>query len=183
MTVKRKKQTLYTFDPREVLHTHRNLFLYGEINDKSASFIKQNLLAFDIVSPKQPITIWISSPGGSCDAGLSIIEVMTHISAPIRTIINGSVMSMASIISIVGDERFAFSTSTWGQHPTSALTGDYLKFIKDRTDYLVKFDKILTDIMKQHTKLTNADYKKIESGELWLIGNEMLSRGVVDKLL
>ena len=179
---KRKKDTLYEFDPRHILHLHRQLFLYGTITDASANYIKQNLIAFDIVS-NQPITLWLSSPGGSCSAGLSIIEVIQRISSPVVTIISGEVCSMASLISVVGSVRWAFTTGTWMQHPLSSGQADYLNYIKDRTSYLTKFDKILLQILKDRTKLTPADYKKIESGELWLSGEELITKGIVDKLI
>jgi ATP-dependent Clp protease protease subunit len=179
---KRKKDILYSFNPKEVLNTHRQLFLYGEITDQIANSIKQQLIACDIVS-KQPISLWISSPGGSCSAGLSIIEILKKIQSPTITIISGEVCSMAALISVVGTKRLAFSTSTWMQHPMSSGQVDYLKFIKDRTAYLVHFNDILTQILKVHTKLSSSDYKKIETGELWLTGNQLLEKGIVDKLL
>ena len=103
-TKKRKKDTLYEFDPKHILHLHRQLFLYGTITDASANYIKQNLIAFDIVS-NQPTTLWLSSPGGSCSAGLSIIEVMRSIKSPVITIISAEVCSMASLISVAGSVR------------------------------------------------------------------------------
>jgi ATP-dependent Clp protease protease subunit len=181
---KRKKDILYEFDPRHVLHLHRQLFLYGAINDQTANYIKQNLIAFDIVNKKQPITLWLSSPGGSVPAGLSIIEIMKNISAPIITIISGEVASMAAMISICGDQRIAFAeTGGWMQHPLSSGQADYLPFITDRTAYLLKYNEITTKIMKDNTKLTDKDYQKIEHGELWLLKEELLEKGIVDKLL
>ena len=180
---KKKSQTLYSFDAKEVLHTHRQLFLYGPVTDAQANYIKQNLIAFDIVSD-QPITLWLSSPGGSCSAGLSIIEVIQRIKSPVITIISGEVCSMASLISVVGKMRWAFkNTSTWMQHPMNSAQADYLTYIKDRTAYLVRYNEILTSILKENTKLTPADYKKIEVGELWLTGDQLLEKGVVDKLI
>lgn len=180
---KRKKDTLYSFDPRDVLHVHRQLFLYSVINDSVANGIKQNLIAFDIVNNQQPITLWLSSPGGSCSAGLSIIEVMNKISSPIITIVSGETCSMASLISVCGDVRWTFSTSSWMQHSMASGQSDYLNYIRDRTAYLERFDKVLTDIMKENTKLTPDDYKKIETGELWLLGPEMVTKGVADKII
>jgi len=181
-TKKRKKQILYSFDTKQILHTQRQLFLYGPINDQTANFIKQNLIAYDIVSD-QPITLWLSSPGGSCSAGLSIIEIMQKISSPVITIISGEVCSMASVISVAGSIKWAFKSGTWMQHPLSSGQVDYLPYIKDRTAYLVRYNKILTQILKDHTKLTPSDYKKIETGELWLQGEQLLEKGIVDKLL
>ena len=179
---KRKKDTLYEFDPKHILHLHRQLFLYGTITDASANYIKQNLIAFDIVS-NQPTTLWLSSPGGSCSAGLSIIEVMRSIKSPVITIISAEVCSMASLISVAGSVRWAFKSGVWMQHPMSAMVADDLEKIKDRTAFLVTYNKILTKVMKDYTKLTPADYKKIEVGELWLTGDQLLEKGVVDKLI
>jgi ATP-dependent Clp protease protease subunit len=105
----KKKGILYEFDPKHVLHLHRQLFLYGTITDSLANFIKQNLIAFDIVS-NQPISLWITSPGGSCSAGLSIIEVMQQIKSPVITIISAEVCSMASLISVAGSVKWAFKS-------------------------------------------------------------------------
>jgi ATP-dependent Clp protease protease subunit len=183
MPSKRKKVTLHSFNPKEILHLHRQLFLYGCITDQVANYIKQNLIAFDIIS-NNPITLWITSPGGSCSAGLSIIEIMTHIKSPVITIISGEVCSMASMISVVGDVRWAMTgTGVWMQHPMSSGQADYLSFIVDRTAYLVFYNDILKKILKDNTKLTEKDYTKIEHGELWLTGEKLIEKGIVDKLL
>lgn len=180
---KKKSQTLYSFDAKEVLHTHRQLFLYGAINDVNANYVKQNLIAFDIVAI-QPITLWLTSPGGSCSAGLSIIEVMNQIASPIITVISGEVCSMAASISVCGDMRWAFKdTGVWMQHSMSSGQSDYLNYLKDRTAFLVMYNEILTKVMKANTKLSPDDYKKIETGELWLTGDELLEKGIVDKLI
>ena len=179
---KRKKDTLYQFDPKEVLHLHRQLFLFGAVSDASANYIKQNLIAFDIVS-NQPITLWLSSPGGSCSAGLSIIEVIKNIKSPVITIISSEVCSMAAAISVVGDVRWIFQSGIWMQHPMASGQSDYFPFIKDRTAFLVMYNEILNKIMKDHTKLSDDDYKKIEHGELWLTADQALEKGVVDKII
>jgi ATP-dependent Clp protease protease subunit len=179
---KRKKDTLYSFDPKEVLHLHRQLFLYGSVSENSANYIKQNLIAFDIVS-NQPITLWISSPGGSCSAGLSIIEVMQQIQSPIITIISSEVCSMAAIISVCGDVRWIFPSGVWMNHPMSAMVADDLPKIVDRTAFLVTYNNILQKIMRDNTKLTEDDYKKIEHGELWLTAEEALKKGIVDRII
>jgi len=178
-----RKTKVINFDVRQVLHYNRQLFLYGAINSTVANMIKQHLIAYDIVS-QEPISLWISSPGGSCSAGLSIIEVMKKIESPVITIISGEVCSMASMISVCGDVRWAFKeTCGWMQHPLSAGQEDYLPYIKDRTAYLIKYNEILTKIMKDHTKLSDSDYKKMEAGELWLMGEELIEKGIVDKLI
>lgn len=180
---KRKKDELWTFESKYVLNTHRQLFLYGEINDQVANKIKQDLIAHDIVS-NLPISLWITSPGGSCSAGLSIIEVIKKIESPVITIISGEVCSMAALISVSGNVKWAFKdTGCWMQHSLSSGQCDYLNYLKDRTAYLVKYNEILDKILRDNTKLNEEDYKKINTGELWLTGNELLEKGIVDKLI
>jgi ATP-dependent Clp protease protease subunit len=182
MPTKRKKVTLHSFDPKEILHLHRQLFLYGPVTDSSANYIKQNLISFDIVS-NNPITLWLSSPGGSCSAGLSIIEVIKNIKSPVITIISSEVCSMAAMISVVGDVRWIFQSGIWMQHSMASGQSDYLNYLKDRTAFLVMYNEILNKIMKDHTKLSDDDYKKIEHGELWLTADKALEKGIVDKII
>jgi ATP-dependent Clp protease protease subunit len=179
---KKKKDELWAFDTNYVLNTHRQVFLYGEITDNVAATIKKQLIAHDIVSGL-PISLWITSPGGSCSAGLSIIEVIKKIESPVITIISGEVCSMAALISVCGRVKWAFSTSIWMQHPMSSGQADYLPFIKDRTAFLARYNDILMKILKENTNLTDKDYKKIEGGELWLNSQEMLEKKVIDKII
>ncbi|MDD4352527.1 MAG: ATP-dependent Clp protease proteolytic subunit [Candidatus Gracilibacteria bacterium] len=184
MPSKKKKSTLYTFDTQEILQSHRQLFLYGVIDNKSANFIKQNLIAFDIVNKKQPISLWISSPGGKVDAGFSIIEVMKNISAPVITIISGEACSMAALISVCGNLRYAFKdTSFWMAHPMVSGIDDYIEIIKDRTAYLENLNNILLKIIKDNTKLPDSKMQKLKTGEVWLRDKDLLTYGIVDKLL
>lgn len=181
---KRKKDTLYSFKTEEVLQTHRQLFLYGPIDDKSAHFIKTNLIAFDIVNSKQPISLWITSPGGSVSSGFSIIEVIKNIKAPVITIISGDACSMGAAISICGDVRWAFKdTSFWMAHPMAGGSDDYIEFIKDRTAYMENLNNVLLKILKDNTKLDYNDFEKLKHGELWLRDQDLITKGIVDKLL
>ena len=90
---------------------------------------------------------------------------------------------MAAMISIVGDVRWIFKAGIWMQHSMASGQSDYLNYLKDRTAFLVMYNEILNKIMKDHTKLSDDDYKKIEHGELWLTADQALQKGVVDKII
>ena len=69
------------------------------------------------------------------------------------------------------------------QHSASDLIGDYLQHIKDRTSFLLKMEKRMTDILRKHTKLNARQMNQIKNGELWLFSDECLKYGIADKII
>lgn len=179
--IRRKKVVKKDFDIESLLLNNRQVLLYDSINEKSAKYIIERLIALDIVN-KQPIDIWIHSGGGSTHAAFAIIETMKRIKSPVRTIINNIACSAAAMISIAGDERLAFTYSTWMQHPTAEWNDDYVHFVKDHMKFVDKREELVNDFHREYTKLTEKDIKKYLNGELWLIGDELKTKGIVDKI-
>ena len=166
----------------KILNKNRYILLYDEINNLSSDIICSKLRAMDLLNHK-PITIEINSPGGSVSDGMSIINTIEHIKAPVITIISGQSCSMAALISIVGDYRLIYANSYWMQHSSSDIVGDYINYIKDRVKFLAEFEHRTEKILKNKTKLTASDMTHIRSGELWLNAEQCLAKGVVDKII
>jgi len=167
----------------KILNKNRYILLYDEINNCSADMICSKLRAMNYLDKKKPIYLELSSPGGWVSYGLAILDTMEAIEAPVYTIINGEVCSMAAMISIIGKKRFMTKNSVWMQHSTSDLIGDYLQHIKDRTSYLLKMEKRMNNILRKHTKLNARQMNQIRNGELWLFSDEALKYGVIDKII
>lgn len=167
----------------KILNKNRYILLYDEINNLSSDMVCSKLRAMDYLDNKKPITLEINSPGGMVSYGLSIVDTIHNISAPITTIISGEACSMAAMISVVGAKRYITRNSVWMQHCSSDLVGDYLTHIKDRTTFLVKLEKRMDTILKNTTKLTSKQMNQIKNGELWLFADECLQYGIVDKII
>ena len=180
--IKRRKVKKKEFDIKSTLYHNRQLFLYNEIDSKQSMHLVRELIALDTIN-HEPIDLWINSPGGSCDAGLAIINTMTKIKSPVRTIINNRACSMASVVSVMGDERLAFKDSTWMQHPMSSWNEGYVNDMEDYLIWLKKLDKRIIALMEENTKLTPSQIKKFKRGELWLIGDDLKQCGIVDKII
>jgi len=178
----RKRVKKKEFEIKSTLYHNRQLFLFEDIETKSAMHLIREMIALDSIN-HEPIDLWINSPGGSCNAGLAIIDVMTKIKSPVRTIISNRACSMASVVSVMGDERLAFKDSTWMQHPMSAWNEGYLNDMRDYLKYLEKLDDIIIDLMRENTKLSKPQIEKFCHGELWLMGKELVDYGVVDKII
>ena len=178
---KKTKKGAKGIDVDQILLSNRQLFLFGEINDKLSYTIIKKLIALDKLNNKKPINLYINSPGGSCSDGFAIIDAMTGIRAPITTIITGEACSMAGIVSVAGDRRAMTVNSIWMGHDMSGgIGGDYTTKVLDRAEHLKRYQKRLEEFIAEHTNLTDKDLMKGRHGELWLDAYECLKKGVID---
>ena len=167
----------------KILNKNRYILLYDEINNLSGDMVCSKLRAMDYLDNKKPITLEINSPGGMVAYGLSIIDTISNIKAPVNTIISGQACSMAAMISIVGDKRYITKNSVWMQHSSSDMLGGYVQHIKDATAFLIKMEARMNAIIKQSTKLSTRQMTQIKNGELWLFAPECVEYGIVDKII
>src|ERR1043165_8812098 len=86
------------FDIYSLLLKERIVFLGTGIDDAVANLIVAQLLYLNSVDSKQPISLYINSPGGSVYAGLAIYDAMQMISAPVSTVAVGVPASMGRAI-------------------------------------------------------------------------------------
>jgi ATP-dependent Clp protease protease subunit len=166
-----------------VLNKERYILLYDAITEVAADLLVTKIKAMATLDKTKPITIEIDSPGGSVPDGMAIINAILSCPCKIITIISGQACSMAALISICGDEKYIYENSYWMQHSTSDIVGDYIQYIKDRTKFLLEFEKRTEVLLKNKTKLSKMDIHKIRSGELWLDADEALRKGIVDNII
>ena len=86
----------------------RKVFLWGEINDKSAKDITEKLIYLELKDPEKPITFYINTPGGSITAGMAIYDTMQLIKSPISVVVTGLAASMGSILLSGAKKGFRF---------------------------------------------------------------------------
>lgn len=178
-STKKKKKGI---DINSIILANRIVFIYDEITDELALNVNKELIALDILS-RSPITLIINTSGGSCEAGLSIMDTIKRVSSPVITFINGSAYSMGVHIALAGNIRWATESSTWMNHDLSDYIWDTSQKIHDRSKYLDKFVQIFINQMKERTNLTSKELAKAKNGELWFIGNELKEKGIVDEIV
>jgi len=166
-----------------ILNHQRYILLYDEINNSSADIVCSKLKAMNYLNKAEPISIEINSPGGWVTYGLSIIDTILSINAPVYTIISGEACSMAAMISIVGKKRFITPNGFWMQHSTQDLVSGNVNNIKDQAGFVIKLEKHMNDILKKYTKLNQRQLTQIRNGQLWLFAEDALKYGIVDRIL
>ncbi len=178
-----KKKTTAPLKIDEILLKNRQVFLNEGVTDASALRVSKEIMALDL-DKKAPIYFWLNSPGGSCAAGLALINVMRRCKSKIITIINTEVCSMGGHISVAGHERWMVKNGVWMAHDMSGgIGGDYSLKVRDRADFLEKWYAVLEENLKKYTKLSASEYHKARTGELWLFADECLKRGIIDKVI
>ena len=78
--------------------SERKIFLWDSVTDETAADIVEKLLYLDMLDSSKEITFYMSTPGGSISAGMSIYDTMKLIKSPIKVVVTGIAMSMGSIL-------------------------------------------------------------------------------------
>lgn len=160
----------------------RIIFLGQEIDPDVANIIIAQLLYLDQQQDKE-ITIYINSPGGDVDSGLAIYDTMQFVSAPIKTVCVGLAASMASIILVGGDTRFALPHSKILIHQPHGVVGGQAKDIVITAEEIKKDYNTLADIIAKHTK---QDFERVYADmdrDNWMNPQEALAYGIIDKII
>lgn len=161
------------------------LFLFGEVEPRKISELIQHMLLLDSTDEKRTINLLICSPGGYCSAGYALIDIMTSLRHPVRTIALGEICSMGSLIFIAGTpgERFMGSRALALFHPMSECMADYAGFLKDRMKSVNYSEDFANSLMKSRTALPQALIDKSNNGELWLDAGEAVKHKVADQII
>lgn len=137
---------------------------------------------------KEPITLYLASPGGECDAGWALIDLMEKIKkhgTPIRTICAGSCSSMAAVILAAGSigERYAFPSSRIMIHQAGVeLTGGKLDDIANTTRELQYWTDTTAKYLSKVTKKTVKDIEKELCYDNYMSPTEAKKFGIIDKV-
>lgn len=169
------------FEVNSFLLNNRQIFLYDDIEPKSACRIIKELRALDLKEHK-PIFLWINSYGGCVNSGFSIIDTIETINSHIVTVVNGVAASMAGLLSCAGDIRLMTPNSWWMAHDISGFVCDYGEKSKYRVKNILDVDKQCLRYFKKKTKMNERDYDIAKNGELWLSTSQCLKKGIIDKI-
>lgn len=163
----------------------RKIFLWGEVNDKSARDITNRLLYLEAMAPGKEITFYISSPGGVITSGMVIYDTMQMISSPVSTVCMGMAASMGSILLSGGKKgkRFIFphgevmihQPSGGGQGTSADLEIMALQMQKAKQ----LGAKILADNCGQPIEKVMEDFDR----DYWMDAEASIKYGIVDAVL
>ena len=179
----------------------RRLYLYGEISsvdDEEAGFFNASIvsnLIDDIfffnrvdqgVSPenREPLIIYINSPGGDMTAGFALISAMELSKTPIYTVNVGAWSSMSFLIGITGKKRFSLPYMTFLLHDGFGVAGGSLNKLQDKMEFERRYEnEVIKKHVLKHSKMNGDEYDMLRRVELYMLPEDALERGFIDEIV
>lgn len=163
----------------------RIIFLGTPITDEVANIITAQLLYLESVSKKDPIQIYINSPGGYVHAGLGIYDTMQYIEPVVSTICMGLAASMASVILCAGTKgkRYALPHSKIMIHQPMGGAEGQASDILIAANEIMKTKTELINLISTHTNQPIETVSADIDRDFWMTSAEAKEYGMIDSVL
>lgn len=162
----------------------RKIFLWGQVDDKSAKHVVDRLLYLDGLG-KEDIHFYINSPGGYVTAGFSIYDCLRSLKSDVSTICTGFAASMGSILLSAGTKGKRYiqpharvmihQPSGGGRGPASDIEITAQEILKTKE----LSAKILAENCGQKVEKVMKDFNR----DYWMDAEESVAYGIVDKII
>lgn len=177
----------------------RTYYLNSEINSDSTQYlieainrinrqdsITEAILKVDGIEQKrQPIKIYINTPGGSVTDGLALIGVISSSKTPIHTIANGSVCSMGIPILLSGHKRYSLKFTSFMIHSISSMAFGFIKEIEDSARESKRLQDIVFNYIKERTHISDKKLNKIynKKEDYFIDENKALRLNIIEEII
>ena len=182
---KEKKEESKSADPlAEKFLKTRQILLTGEISEESAEKVVRQLLILES-DGKEPIYVYIDSPGGDVYAGFAIFDAIRFIEAPVWIVGAGLVASAAALIllAVPKERRVGLPHSSYLIHqPSSGMKG-VATDIEIHAAELAKTRAKINEIIAQETGTPLEKVAKDTDRDYWLNAEESVVYGLISRVV
>lgn len=168
----------------EKLFKSRAITIFGEINDRVARSVTERLLALAADSD-DPISIYISSPGGHVESGDVVYDMIKFIKPTVRVIGTGWVASAATTIYLAADKenRFALPNTRFLIHqPLGGSRGDATD-IAIQAEEIIKMRARINQLIATETGQPLDRVAQDTDRDFWMSASEAIKYGIVTKIV
>jgi ATP-dependent Clp protease protease subunit len=168
----------------EKLFKARTVTVFGDINERLARNITERLLALAAES-NDPITIYISSPGGHVESGDVVYDIIKFIEPVVRVVGTGWVASAATTIYLAADKehRFALPNTRFLVHQPSGGSRGSASDIKIQAEQIVKMKARINQLIASETGQPVERVAKDTDRDYWMSVDEAIEYGIVGRCI
>lgn len=162
----------------------RKVFLWGQVDDKSAKHVIDRLMYLDALETKD-IHLYINSPGGYVTSGFAIYDCIKSLKSDVSTICTGFAASMGSILLSVGTKgkRFIQPHARVMIHQPSGGARGPASDIEITAQEIVKTKELSARLLAENCGQTFEKIMKDFNRDHWMGADESVAYGIVDKVI
>ena len=169
-----------------------NIYLYGDISPQSCEELKNKLNEMDFNgqlfkisynTDPPPINLHIQSIGGSLMNAFYIVDLIENLQTKVVTYVDGYSASAASLINVVGKERYMTKNSLVMIHQLSSGREGKYEELNDANENMNLLMNKIKIIYLKHTKIPVEVLDDILKHDLWLDASKCKEYGIVDKII
>ncbi|HJL61390.1 MAG TPA: ATP-dependent Clp protease proteolytic subunit [Pseudomonadales bacterium] len=168
----------------EKLFKSRSISIFGQINEKVARTVTEQLLALAADSD-EPVNIYISSPGGHVESGDVIYDMIKFITPEVRVIGTGWVASAATTLYLAAkkENRFSLPNTRYLVHqPSGGSQGDATD-IGIQAEQIIKTKARINRLIADETGRPVEQVEKDTDRDYWMSVDEAIDYGIVTKVI
>ncbi|WP_251866152.1 ATP-dependent Clp protease proteolytic subunit [Enterococcus malodoratus] len=162
----------------------RTILIYGEINQKLAKTVTEQLLYLSAASD-EPITMFINSQGGHVESGDTIHDMIRFIKPKVKMIGTGWVASAGITIYLAADkkDRYSLPNTRYMIHqPAGGVQGQSTE-IQIEAKEILRMRKRVNNLIAKATGHTLEEIEKDTDRNFWLSAEEAKDYGIVGKII
>lgn len=164
----------------------RIVLISAPIDAKLAHVVNSKLLALERYNDKDPIYLFINSPGGEIHSGFAIFDCARFVRPPIVTLVTGLAASMGSIITLCAkpQNRFAFPNSKILVHqPSISGMAGSVSDIEIHAKDLLETKSRIIDIYVKECSRSPEEVKKALDRDNWMSAEQAVKWGHIAKIV
>lgn len=167
----------------ELLKT-RTIRIDGEIDENVTAIVTASIDYLEAQNSGDPIHILLNSPGGVVTDGLAIVDRMRNCHCPIHVYATGFVASMASVILVAGNKRYATPNVEIMIHqPWGGADGANQTDMDISANDLRDLREKMTRIYAEETGIPPYHIDKLIERDNYMSADRALKLGLIDEVM
>lgn len=164
----------------------RIVMISSAVDPKLAHAVNSKLLALERHNDKDPIYLFINSPGGEVHSGFSIFDCARFVKPTIVTVVTGLAASMGSIITLCAkpQHRFAFPNSKILVHqPSISGMGGSVSDIEIHAKDLIDTKNRIIELYQKECGRSADEVRKALDRDNWMSAEQAVKWGHISKIV
>lgn len=183
-------QLNYNYNNNPKYFKNNNIYFTGSLNEETCFKLSEALINHKNMALTQQdypnhINLYIQSPGGSLLPTLGLVDEILNLGVPIHTYIRGYAASAATLLSVVGSQRYMYKHSVLMIHSVKLHDQDpgTLLDVKDLNTNVDVFMDIIKKIYLENSNISTEKLDDLFKHDIWINSQTSLEYGLIDEII